>query len=176
MLFLAFLLLALRSLFFRCLMTSASGSSNDQEPGPSEVKEEPSSKAPRLNDDLPVPKCDDHPLADCLFWCGRCKMAMCMECANDKHQDHKLRLLQFIIKDKVSEAMERFDYLQENIQKVDDNISHCDDEISYHTNNLESAKNSKESCELIKDFSLSFGRHRSDLERFVDQNTIMKRQ
>ena len=154
MLFRAFLLLALRSLFFRCLMTSTSGSSNDQEPGPSEVKEEPSSKAPRLNDDLPVPKCDDHPLDECLFWRGRCKMAMCKACANNKHQE--LMLLRFIIKDKVSEAMERFDYLQESIQKVDDNISHCDDEISYHTNNLVSAKNSKESCELIKDFSLSF--------------------
>ena len=138
-----------------------------------EIKQEPSPKVVKV-DKAPMPKCDAHPDVDCFFWCNDCILAICMQCADNSHETHHLKLLRHFLKFKVKESIKRLDHFKANIDKLNKNISQCDDEIEFHKNALSDAKERKRTCEEKRRYLSKYDEHLPVFQKVADDENENK--
>ena len=133
------------------------------------VKEDPSPKMRKVSK-IPLPKCDIHEDSECMFWCDKCGMAMCMLCADIFHGSHQLQLLRHVIKDKAQTCIRR---LKTNVDKIDDDMSQCDQEIQFYKMALLIARNKKLVCEGSNERLDVFKENLPSLSSFVEGTDVV---
>ena len=174
-------------LFFR----QAGMASIEDEPSSSagcsepEIKDEPDAKTPRTHStnnsprthstnnscvkttDI-APKCENHPEADCTFWCSNCVIAICLQCVSDTHKQHNFQFLQTVLKQKVKDSLERLEFLKTGIRKVDFNITQCLDETEFNNRCIEKTKKRIVNCEQLRSIPGYYEEHIEPFWKFAN--------
>ena len=112
------------------------------------IKEEPLTKSKKVNDTVPMPKCDVHSI-NCTFWCTNCISAICSKCTENGHKKHSLQMLIHVIQDKVRDAISRYNDVTRNKENLSAVMSQCNQQVAFHEKFLRKAEKQKLDCQNI---------------------------
>ena len=91
-----------------------------------------------VSNGAPIPSCNCSPENKMIYWCEECRVGICENCVEGKHEDHNLKLMKFILKKLINEASSRLEVIKTEQSKnlLQQSISTVTKELLFYQNKV----------------------------------------